>query len=370
MAQSDNNENNYKETILAKKNRILWIDFAKGIAIILVIIGHTVKNESILFAIYTFHMPLFFALSVMTYRLSASAQDLLGNIKRSFRHLIIPCIGLWLLHDILFLLAYHSGMDSIALWVRNRFLSFFFSSSLPIQLKGITVPSFGVLWFLIALFFGRTLFDVAYLYLGSVTLYLDSIIAIFCAMGVLLGKHVAFPFSLDYALAIQPFFLFGIRYNKRKNTPFSVKRLMIGISGCWPLGACITFCCPGDSLDIAYRQYPLFPICILMSCFALLAVSEICKWIVMSSETYCRYIVKSISFIGEHSFVLFGVHHMDGMWKKIYLYFDNNLVRIIIRLGIDIGVMLLLIAGWGLTINYIRNARCSNREVIKENGTK
>lgn len=88
----------------------------------------------------------------MTYRLSASTQDLLGNIKRSFRHLIIPCIGLWLLHDILFLLANHSGMDSLAVWVRNRFLSFFFSSSLPIQLMGIKVPSFGVLWFLIALF--------------------------------------------------------------------------------------------------------------------------------------------------------------------------------------------------------------------------
>lgn len=52
MAQRDNN---CKKTLFAKKKRILWIDFAKGIAILLVIIGHTVNNESILFAIYTFH---------------------------------------------------------------------------------------------------------------------------------------------------------------------------------------------------------------------------------------------------------------------------------------------------------------------------
>lgn len=32
-----------------KKMRIQWIDFAKGIAILLVIIGHTVKNENIVF---------------------------------------------------------------------------------------------------------------------------------------------------------------------------------------------------------------------------------------------------------------------------------------------------------------------------------
>lgn len=362
MAQRDNN---CKKTLFAKKKRILWIDFAKGIAILLVIIGHTVNNESILFAIYTFHMPLFFAVSMMTYRLSASTQDLLGNIKRSFRHLIIPCIGLWLLHDILFLLANHSGMDSLAVWVRNRFLSFFFSSSLPIQLMGIKVPSFGVLWFLIALFFGRALFNGAYLVFGSVpALYFDSIIAVFCIMGVVLGQCIVLPFSLDYALAIQPFFLFGKRYNKWKTAPFSVKRLIIGISGWWPLATCIAFCCPGYPLDIAYRKYPLFPVCILMSCFALLAVSEMCKWIVNSNKIYISHIVKSISTIGKYSFFLFGVHHMDGIWKKIFLYFDNNLVRIIIRLGIDIGVMLLVIAGWKLTINYIRNVRCSNREVI------
>ena len=288
------------------KKRIQWIDFAKGIAILLVIIGHTVKNESIVFAIYTFHMPLFFAVSVMTYRLSANAHDLLGNIKKSFWHLIIPCIGLWLLHDIMFMLAYHSGMDSITVWVRNRVLSFLFSSSLSIQLKAVTVPSFGVLWFLVALFWGRTLFDGVHLYLGSVpTDFFDSIIVVLCALGAVLGQQVVLPFSLDYALVIQPFFLFGIRYNKWKNAPFSIKRLMIGISGWLPLAACIAFWCPGDSFDIAYRKYPLFPICILMSCFALLAVSEICKWAVMSSKIYIKYIVKSISVIGEYSFFLF-----------------------------------------------------------------
>lgn len=306
-------------------------------------------------------MPLFFAVSVMTYRQSASVHDYHGNIKKSFRHLVIPCIGLWLLHDILFLLAYHSGMDSATVWVRNRILSFLFSSSLSIQVKGITVPSFGVLWFLIALFLGRTLFDGVHLYLGSAPVLFDSIIVVLCALGAVLGQYVILPFSLDYALVIQPFFLFGIRYNKWKTAPFSIKRLIIGISGWLPLAACIVFCCPGELFDIAYRKYPLFPICTLMSCFALLAVSEVCKWIVTSSKTYSKYIVKSISVIGEYSFFLFGVHHMDGMWKGVYLCFDNNLARMIMRMGTDIGVMLLAIAGWKLTINCICDAPIQNK---------
>lgn len=59
-------------------------------------------------------------------------------------------------------------------------------------------------------FFGRALFNGAYLVFGSVpALYFDSIIAVFCIMGVVLGQCIVLPFSLDYALAIQPFFLFG-----------------------------------------------------------------------------------------------------------------------------------------------------------------
>ena len=45
------------------KKRIDWIDIAKGIAIILVVYGHTTLPVIISKAIYSFHMPLFFILS-------------------------------------------------------------------------------------------------------------------------------------------------------------------------------------------------------------------------------------------------------------------------------------------------------------------
>lgn len=49
--------------------RLDWIDIAKGIAIILVIVGHTVPNPSPLrHAIFSFHMPVFFILAGYTFR--------------------------------------------------------------------------------------------------------------------------------------------------------------------------------------------------------------------------------------------------------------------------------------------------------------
>lgn len=45
------------------RQRIDWIDFAKGITILLVIIGHNVSGP-LRGAIFSFHMPLFFILII------------------------------------------------------------------------------------------------------------------------------------------------------------------------------------------------------------------------------------------------------------------------------------------------------------------
>lgn len=56
---------------LNKNDRIAWIDIAKGITIILVIIGHVVPFDSATRnVIFSFHMPLFFILSGYTNKFS------------------------------------------------------------------------------------------------------------------------------------------------------------------------------------------------------------------------------------------------------------------------------------------------------------
>lgn len=52
-------KNNRMKTV---GKRLDWVDIAKGIAIILMVIGHEVENKSIYALIFSFHMPLFFIL--------------------------------------------------------------------------------------------------------------------------------------------------------------------------------------------------------------------------------------------------------------------------------------------------------------------
>lgn len=60
----------YKNNTVIIKNRIEWVDIAKGIGIILVIVGHLLPSGSyVRTLIYAFHMPMFFILSGLIYKI-------------------------------------------------------------------------------------------------------------------------------------------------------------------------------------------------------------------------------------------------------------------------------------------------------------
>lgn len=81
---------------MSQRNQI--IDHAKGIAIILMVIGHCYSRENrILELIYGFHMPFFFAVSGILY--SEKWRDHVSfNFWRSCSRLLIP----YLIFDTLF----------------------------------------------------------------------------------------------------------------------------------------------------------------------------------------------------------------------------------------------------------------------------
>lgn len=75
------------EGFVMGSKRLDWIDIAKGIAIILVIVGHTVPNPSPLrHAIFSFHMPVFFILAGYTFRPKPWRELLSGSVSR----LLVP----------------------------------------------------------------------------------------------------------------------------------------------------------------------------------------------------------------------------------------------------------------------------------------
>lgn len=68
------------------KSRIQYIDMAKGLTILLVIVGHIDTVNVLEAAIYSFHMPMFFILSGYFMKIQLRISE---AFKKLFRTLIV-----------------------------------------------------------------------------------------------------------------------------------------------------------------------------------------------------------------------------------------------------------------------------------------
>ena len=86
---------------LAVDTRIKWIDTAKGIGIILIVLGHTLKGGFVNQLLYSFHVPLFFYLSGLTFH-QQNSMDFWG---KRIRRLYIPYLYFSVISIVLFTIA-------------------------------------------------------------------------------------------------------------------------------------------------------------------------------------------------------------------------------------------------------------------------
>ncbi len=71
------------------KERINWVDVARGIGVLLVIYGHGLAATPLRFIIYSFHMPLFFFLSGLVFH-KRKNEKYLTVLKKDFKRILIP----------------------------------------------------------------------------------------------------------------------------------------------------------------------------------------------------------------------------------------------------------------------------------------
>jgi len=128
-------------------NRNVLIDILKGVAIILVVLGHAIQfntisssNNLVFKFIYLFHMPLFMFLS--GYLVFGTKVFDWKFISKKFKSLVIPFLS-W-------------RVVTIVLSVLVLNLNF-----LNLIIRTITDPSDGGLWFLLILFFNFLLLSIA-----------------------------------------------------------------------------------------------------------------------------------------------------------------------------------------------------------------
>ena len=166
------------------ENRLAWIDIAKGVGILLVVIGHCIPDAAspsgisvpvykiMHQVIYSFHMPLFFFLAgYLTYKETYDWRGIGTFIKKRFNRLLVPyfIVGIIYLPFKLVLSKFaNTPYDMTNLWK---------------IIIGINPD--GELWFLYSLFFISIIAVVLRFKTNSVVLLIFALILSFSAWPII-----------------------------------------------------------------------------------------------------------------------------------------------------------------------------------------
>lgn len=270
-----------------------WIDNAKGIAILLVILAHV--NDRFSFA-YGFHLVVFFVLSGYT---AKTKPVNIFFLKKKFNRLMTPyfitCFMVTVMDVINCRLVYHdNSIKTATKTVADDLIRCFFGSG-SIQVFGtIEIGTrIGAIWFLPALFFALLLHQLLLKYIENDIA--NGIASIGLALlGMISAKFIWLPFSFQSGMFALPFIWIGYGarksclYKKLKRQHFLLAQiiLIIGIR----FGYCtISFATatPGDVI--------LSPIVGLSGCMMVCLVANMYKG-------------KGLEWLGRQSLVILCAH--------------------------------------------------------------
>lgn len=179
------------------------IDVAKGIGCLLVLLGHSLYiNKHLKNWIYSFHMPLFFFISVYLFNFDKYKENYKLFLKKRFKSLIVPYFLLqFVIWILLFIFEYHFILTGNAI---DRFIGIFLGYRLH--------NYYFNMWFLIVLFF---LENILYFLVKYCNKLLYFIAAISYIGGYYLVKYVhGFYLNTDLILLTLTFIIAGYLFKR------------------------------------------------------------------------------------------------------------------------------------------------------------
>lgn len=301
------------------KKRIDWVDVAKGIAMILVIVVHAEEHfmpgtlVSTKIPIYTFHMPLFFFMSGYLFSMKNSFGEFLKN---KCRRILIPyvCLGV--------ILALFN-----AFWAgRNPFGEPWFQKDVFFgNLWGLLFQNrMWTLWFIACLFWLNIIFYVIARYVKSEKIR-ALIVVLMAAAGIIYYKlgGGSLYWNVDVCFTAMPFFYAG--YLCRK-TGF-VDQKILGSKLKWALFigfvlinmsvTIINYLLTGQFLEFFGRQYGIAILTYIgafAGTFAVIIFSDACRGF------------KPLKYIGENSMMFYALHQtmllpvIEVLYQKVDLF--------------------------------------------------
>lgn len=320
------------------RKRIQWIDISRGIAILAVVIGHTLGPYTGNFwgsFIFAFHMPIFFVLSGYLYH----ERKIIVELKNGFLNLLLPYIATAVIVVLLSLLASTiRGNTIIQPYFKtstDALISVLYGSgsaaTYPADWK---IQPIGALWFLLAMFIAIQLFNSVMIATSKMKYHMfirTLCFAMFAILGAYLGKLVYLPWAFNAALFSQAFLYAGYlirQYNFLDKLP---QQGYIFCGGVWLLSAFFGY------FNLNVPNSPNLLISFLGGIGASLCIFKFSQWLEQKNSD--NTILALLMRYGRLSLIVLCFHLVDlnvigleSTLYKIVLPFAGNFVAAIISI--------------------------------------
>ena len=288
------------------KTRSETISIAKGLGIILMIIGHSGCPEWMFYFIYLFHMPLFFFLSGYCFK-EKYLDDKKTFIKHRLKGLYVPIVK----YNLIFI-ALHNLLYQLKIYEHTYSWNEILDKSLHVFLLGFTEINLGQYWFLRYLLLSA----LAFLLLKWLTKKRPEIIR----YGFWLIPFIAIPsnyFQVNHVFScimLLSFFFYCVGYvfqTKPVNSKYGV------IIACFTIVAVASIFI--HSLMLRMETKDILPYC----CFALVGVYATFALSGRIAATK-NWLKKMLVYIGNHTMVILTWHFL--LFDFISLFYLNHIL--------------------------------------------
>ena len=335
------------------EKREKFVDIARGISILLMIIGHNIDGGMLRTFIYSFHMPLFIIVSGMFYKDKTLKNFLHDTIVKLF----MPYMFCLLITDFCLFFKEASFLNIINEWLKQLI----YSLSYVYKFKFSNVFLTGVLWFIPFLIAIKSIFYIVKKLFKNNKLYEYITCSFLTIVGIGLGSLGYYlPFSLDVALACMFFYYIGyVSYSTNVlREVLNNKNIIIYMSIIWIIGII------NGNIEIAVRSYPNLVAYLAAICGSLV-VLKFCNFL----ETKKFFFNNFFEWCGKNSLYILLIHHIEK--ELLNFEFLNTkveymfIIEIIVRISLDIiSVYVLDKICKSIYIKYLKKNR--NKFDVKE----
>lgn len=291
-----------------EKKRLEFVDVARGIAMICIIIGH-LHIDAINRVVFTFHVPIFFFIT--GYFLS-TRKPTVDFIKNRARTLLIPylitCLVIIVLGTLKAAVLNGDIHKALSDWIYATFYGAGDTWYEPFYIRGI-----GAIWFLWGSFWGSSFLRISLQFSEKVRLLF---IGALFAFGYFSSKLFWFPLSIQAGACATAFMYIGYLVRQTQDTWTKIPKEAKVFAGLFALITWIAFIKDFRSFWLVHSNFGRG----IVDIFGCICASAIVLLISYGLEKKFHILAKPLAYFGKYSLIMLCVHVVEQdlfPWKDV-----------------------------------------------------